>query len=893
VNAKRFFLSLILASAAPLFAQTPVWKQSANYPGNTSRNDDIHFIDEHTGWAASGGTGQIYKTTDGGKNWILKFTKSGAHFRSIGFVSATRGFAGNLGVGSYDGAVTDTNVLYGTVDGGETWNVVPGISETGMKGFCAFHVLDSQHIYGGGRVRGPAYFVKSENAGTNWTVVDLTAANVMGGIMDVYFKDATNGFAIGMDTNTYASGVYHGCIAKTTDGGATWSPVVTTELSKCYFWKMSWPTPQVGYASLQQNGSSSSLVFYKTTDGGNTWNLNDIPYSEIGVSAFYLQGIGFITPNEGWVGGDGSTAPYANNFLHTIDGGASWSKVGYNDTRRINRIRFLNSNFGYAAGYKLHIFRPLLQITQQPLSETNAPGTTVTLTTQAQGTPPLVFQWRFNGTNLSGANTNFYSITNFQAVNVGGYDLVVSDTSGSVTSAVANLSLVGAAIAPGITAQPQSQAVLENSDATFSVAANGTAPLHFQWRFGGSDVSGATGTSFTRVQTQLADAGNYSVVVTNSAGSVTSAVAVLNVITTNGVLFQNDFDSYVSPSVVTTAETTNGYKIVYLAAAGPVDFKAIFGFDYSTVTYPTSIPSAPNSLGRTTKGLFLTVNKDATGGAAAVNLYPTNEFFDGDFALKFDMWINWANPATSTEHTLLGINHSGNVTNRITQSPSDGLFFAVEGEDDSLPTSPTLRDYSVFRGGGAALPILMITNNTAFGPAPLLSPIFENYDSGFTNLFPSQNFPGYGSTPAGTAGLRWISGEIRQHKDLITWLLNGTIIAQYTNLYAYTNGNIMLGYDDNYTSIGDSNNFVVLDNIRVEQFVPAAETIFSPQISGGNFNFSFHTEWGENYLVQKATTLTPPDWMTYTNLNGNGDTRIISVPLTNNVKENYLRVVVP
>jgi hypothetical protein len=342
---------------------------------------------------------------------------------------------------------------------------------------------------------------------------------------------------------------------------------------------------------------------------------------------------------------------------------------------------------------------------------------------------------------------------------------------------------------------------------------------------------------------------------------------------------------------VTNIGTTNGYKIVFRAATGPIDFKAIFGFDYSTVTYPTSIPSAPNSLGRTTKGLFLTVNKDATGAVAAVNLYPTNQFFDGDFSFKCDMWINWANPATSSEHTLLGINHSGNFTNRIGVSPSDGLFFAVAGDDDS--TATTIQDYAVFRGGGANGPVWMRTNNTTFGPAPLLAPSFDNYEPGFTNLFPSQTFPGYGTTPAGSAGMRWITAEIRQRKNLVTWLLNGTIVAQYTNTFAYTNGNIMLGYDDVFSSIGDSNNFVVLDNIRVERFAPEAETIFSPQISGSDFHFSFNTEWGENYLVQQATTLTPPDWTTLTNLNGNGDARMISVPLTNNVKENYFRVVVP
>jgi photosystem II stability/assembly factor-like uncharacterized protein len=73
-------------------------------------------------------TGLIHKTTDGGNTWALKLTKTGTHFRCIGFASSTRGFAGNLGVGSYDSAVTDSNVLYQTFDGGDTWKNVPGFS---------------------------------------------------------------------------------------------------------------------------------------------------------------------------------------------------------------------------------------------------------------------------------------------------------------------------------------------------------------------------------------------------------------------------------------------------------------------------------------------------------------------------------------------------------------------------------------------------------------------------------------------------------------------------------------------------------------------------------------------------------------------------------------------
>ena len=217
--------------------QTSPWSQFPGSPSGTARHDDIYFVDENTGWSVRA-TGLIHKTTDGGNTWALKLTKTGTHFRCIGFASPTRGFAGNLGVGSYDSAVTDSNVLYQTFDGGDTWKNVPGFAEEGMKGLCAMYILDANHIYGGGRVRGPAYFIKSTDGGANWTIRNLTAMGVMNGIMDIYFKDPLNGFVVGMDPNKFSadcSPPYYGRLAKTTDGGETWTPVLTTD----YFLRVS------------------------------------------------------------------------------------------------------------------------------------------------------------------------------------------------------------------------------------------------------------------------------------------------------------------------------------------------------------------------------------------------------------------------------------------------------------------------------------------------------------------------------------------------------------------------------------------------------------------------------------------------------------------------------
>ncbi len=83
---------------------------------------------------------------------------------------------------------------------------------------------------------------------------------------------------------------------------------------------------------------------------------------------------------------------------------------------------------------------------------------------------------------------------------------------------------------PAIVTQPTNQTILAGQDATFSVGATGTEPLSYQWRFNGTNLSGASSASCTIINAQLAHGGLYDVVVTNSAGSVTSVVATLTVV---------------------------------------------------------------------------------------------------------------------------------------------------------------------------------------------------------------------------------------------------------------------------------------------------------------------------------------------------------------------------
>jgi hypothetical protein len=88
---------------------------------------------------------------------------------------------------------------------------------------------------------------------------------------------------------------------------------------------------------------------------------------------------------------------------------------------------------------------------------------------------------------------------------------------------------------PTITTQPLSQTRGVGATATFTVAATGSMPLQYQWMLNGMAISGATSASYTTpVLTLQNNNEQFSVVVSNSAGSVTSSTAMLTVLATPG-----------------------------------------------------------------------------------------------------------------------------------------------------------------------------------------------------------------------------------------------------------------------------------------------------------------------------------------------------------------------
>ncbi len=396
---------------------------------------------------------------------------------------------------------------------------------------------------------------------------------------------------------------------------------------------------------------------------------------------------------------------------------------------------------------------------------------------------------------------------------------------------------------PLIVNLPSSITATQGMTATISATVTGSS-LAYQWKFNGTNISGATGSSLVLSNVQLEAAGNYSVQVGNAAATLTSSAVSLSVLIPDAptqVVFSENFDS---------AASSNNWNVFDGAANGTSDYTAEWDFNYNTYFSEfneSNIPPAPNSTNGTTRGLRLTVNNnDAVQSTAGVSLYPKNQTFSGAYKLKFDMWMNYpgvaggSGAAGSTENAIFGLNHSGTRVNWHSANPSDGTWFTVMGEGGDSNN----RDYRAYEGNLSGQAPLLSFTQTGFGVSGAVSA--NNTDLSFRNIFPSTT-----SETPGAPGKQWVEVEISQDANkILKWKMNGNLIAQRSNTSPFTNGTIMIGYMDIFGSIANpaEDAFVLFDNLRVEVPISAV----SPQISSHPQNAAVYP--GQDAIFSVAAT---------------------------------------
>jgi PKD repeat protein len=165
----------------------------------------------------------------------------------------------------------------------------------------------------------------------------------------------------------------------------------------------------------------------------------------------------------------------------------------------------------------------------QPQSQTIQDGQALTLNVLAQGTLPLSYQWRKDGVPVSGAIASSFNIPGVAyGESDGAYDVVINNVAGTKTSSAVQVTVQPRPVT--IITPPAPVTVDDGQTAVFSVAADGTEPLNYQWRRDGVDIAGATAAQYEIASVGMVDNGRaYSVVVTNAANSIESSSVHLTV----------------------------------------------------------------------------------------------------------------------------------------------------------------------------------------------------------------------------------------------------------------------------------------------------------------------------------------------------------------------------
>ena len=368
----------------------------------------------------------------------------------------------------------------------------------------------------------------------------------------------------------------------TNGGSATFTVVASGSATLRYQW---WTN---GVALTGATNSTLTLSSITTNHVGNyavviTNNVGSITSSTAVLTVLVPPSITTQPSNQSVT--EGASPGFTVVAAGTATLGYQWRKSGVNVGGATSAtLSFPNVTIGEAGSYTVVVTNSAGSITSsavtltvsaapvapsistQPTNQTGAVGGSLTLTVVAAGTGPLNYQWRQDGGVVANETNSTFNLTSLTTNHAGSYAVVVTNSVGSITSSVAIVTVNPAPIAPTITAQPESLTVTSGSNAAFSVTVTGTAPFRYQWRKAGVAVAGATNGTLTFAPAVALSAGDYTVVVTNVAGSVTSTVATLTVTVPPVPDAIRPTLAVVSPASALTLVTSNSINLSGTAA---------------------------------------------------------------------------------------------------------------------------------------------------------------------------------------------------------------------------------------------------------------------------------------------------------------------------------------
>ena len=257
---------------------------------------DVHAVSERVAYLLSAGEGannRIYKTEDGGENWELQF-QAGADTRF--FYDCFDFWSPNRGITFADGIDGQFPIIQ-TSDGGDHWRGLrdPIEAQAGEGGFAAsgtcITTQSGNRAWIGTGAAAKARVIATTDGGNSWKSYDvpILQGSSTSGVVSLDFRDPFRGMLGGGDI--VASDVRQANVARTTDGGQTWTLTTPTPFPGAVY-GLSYVPDEVTIVATGPGGAAWS------PDEGDSWSL--LP----GISNCWA--VGFASRSAGWlVGGEG------------------------------------------------------------------------------------------------------------------------------------------------------------------------------------------------------------------------------------------------------------------------------------------------------------------------------------------------------------------------------------------------------------------------------------------------------------------------------------------------------------------------------------------------------------------------------------------------------------
>jgi photosystem II stability/assembly factor-like uncharacterized protein len=286
--------------------------------------DSVFFNNNSEGWALT--WGELYKVRDQGRTWTPVLTSVDAEraFYSLTFRTAQIGFV----VGTQKRDKSHNVLILETSDGGQTWqdrttDVRP---ETGWRNAPALQSITFCGDKNGWAVGGNL-ILHTIDGGQTWQTQQSNLQD----------DDRLFGVACANSENAWAVGTA-GLLLRTSDGGDSWKhqDIGTKDiLMRVRFF---------GASGWIVGGAKGKSVMFRTIDGGETWQLQQ------SVTKAFLLDI-FFSGTHGWIAGEAGT------LLHSANSGQTWTQEKVPTTENLTSLFFLSPNQGWAGGDKLTLLR--------------------------------------------------------------------------------------------------------------------------------------------------------------------------------------------------------------------------------------------------------------------------------------------------------------------------------------------------------------------------------------------------------------------------------------------------------------------------------------------------------------------------------------------------------